>query len=284
MGSPAVMRPIVENLDAVPIRSTLVGGIKGILKRRIGVLPLFEIKLKIFRARETITLRWFEHMEVRRVRATLRGVPAARIVTVIPTYRRPDQLLLAIESALNQTVTDHAVVVVDDGAGLPPNLPEHERLVAMSLSRNCGNVGIVRNVGIRISDSAYLAFLDDDNTWRPDHLETCVGLLESGRDLVYSGLERVDAAGEPIDILATPFDRALMRNESLVDASTIVVRRKRGTAFSRVPRRFGDFPREDWEFVWRMSRRAHVALSPRVTARYVVHSSSFFTQWSDEAG
>ena len=36
------------------------------------------------------------------------------VTTVVPTYRRPESLARAVRSALDQTVSDHVVVVVDD--------------------------------------------------------------------------------------------------------------------------------------------------------------------------
>ncbi|WP_231591453.1 glycosyltransferase [Saccharothrix sp. ST-888] len=38
---------------------------------------------------------------------------------------------------------------------------------------------MVRNVGIRLSSSRYVAFLDDDNEWEPDHLGPAVGALRA---------------------------------------------------------------------------------------------------------
>ena len=114
--------------------------------------------------------RRYEDAEVARLRRLLGiDVQRADVVTIIATYRRPDGLVAAVRSALAQGIDDHLVVVVDDGGGLP-DLPTDPRVLAVSLSRNYGCLGMVRNVGIRLTDSRLLSFLDDDNTWRPDHL------------------------------------------------------------------------------------------------------------------
>jgi hypothetical protein len=247
----------------------------------VGVLPWFDYRLKITRVADAWRLLLFERREARALAKQLPSLPRARVVTIIPTYRRPDALIEAIRSALAQTVEDHAVLVVDDGAGLPP-LPDDARLTAVSLSRNCGVVGVVRNVGIRLSRSEVLAFLDDDNTWSEEHLEAALAAHARGVPLTYSGLERVTDTGAPVDILARTFVRRDLKEHGFVDASTIVVRRGRGTFFSRTPRRFGDFPREDWEFAWRLSRRRRVELVPNITVRYVIHRESHFTDWSSE--
>ncbi len=221
----------------------------------------------------------FERDEAAAAQKTWGAIPTAEVVTVIPTYKRPQQLLAAVDSALAQTVTDHAVVVVDDGAGLP-RLPDHPRLFSHSLSANCGAAGVVRNVGIRVSESQYLAFLDDDNTWRPDHLAVALEPLRGGRaDLVYTALARHRDDGSDIDVLSIPFSRTEMRSQGFTDTNTIVVRRDRGVLYDKVRRRHGDFPSEDWSLVNRLSRRMRVLHIPEVTVDYLVHEDSFYTNW-----
>jgi glycosyltransferase involved in cell wall biosynthesis len=202
----------------------------------------------------------------------------ASVSTIIPTHRRPEQLVEAVESALAQTMDDLVVVVIDDGAGLP-RLPDDERVFAHSLSRNCGAAGVVRNVGIRSSASRYLAFLDDDNVWKPNHLEVALAAHARGAELTYSALDRVRPDGSLRDVLSVPFDRDRMRTEGISDTNTIVVRRLRPVRFSRIPQRRGDFPGEDWELVFRLSRRLRTEHLPVSTARYLVHEDSFFTDW-----
>jgi glycosyltransferase involved in cell wall biosynthesis len=226
-------------------------------------------------------IRRREAHEVARATAALERRPTARVVTVIATYRRPEMLARAVRSALDQTVTDHHVVVVDDGGGEVP-LPPDPRLTVVHLERNIGVAGAVRNVGVRVSSSDVLAFLDDDNEWTPDHLERGLALLDRGVFLAYSGLVRYDTAGRQLDVLAEPFDRRLMRSRAYIDTSAIVVRRTPRVVFSRVPRNRRDFPVEDWELVWRLSRRHRVALAPDPTVRYVVHEESYFSSWLDD--
>src|SRR6185503_7827314 len=108
----------------------------------------------------------------------------------IATYRRPDGLVAAVRSALAQGIDDHLVVVVDDGGGLP-DMPADPRVLTVALSRNYGCLGMVRNVGIRLTDSRLLSFLDDDNTWRPDHLRLSLDAMAAGADLTYTDLHRV---------------------------------------------------------------------------------------------
>src|SRR5262249_46759018 len=160
-------------------------------------------RMRTVRAHRALAMRLAESREVATARARLDDVPTARVVTVISTYRRQDLLLRAIDSALAQDVDDHAVVVVDDGGGLPSDLPPDDpRLTAFSLTRNLGVAGVTRNVGIRVSSSELLAFLDDDNEWRPDHLRQSLAAHASGAELTYTALERVRADGSVVDVFS----------------------------------------------------------------------------------
>lgn len=152
-----------------------------LLKAVFGWLVLFEARNKVLLAPSAMRLHRIEDAETRRLAATLTSPPSALVATVIATHRRPEALRAAVRSALDQTVRDQVVIVVDDGAGLP-ELPDDPRLFAVSLAHNTAVAGVVRNVGIRLTHSRYVAFLDDDNLWEPDHLERALAVLDSPAD------------------------------------------------------------------------------------------------------
>jgi glycosyltransferase involved in cell wall biosynthesis len=249
-----------------------------LLKRTFGWLVLFELRNKVLLAPSAVSLRRFETAETARLAAD--PIPAALVATVIATHRRPDALRAAVRSALAQTVRDQIVIVVDDGAGLP-ELPYDPRLFAVSLARNTGVAGVVRNVGIRLTRSRYLAFLDDDNLWEPDHLEQALAVLESpqGPDGVYTALRRVLPDGTERDILSVPFDRRRAAREAFLDTNAFVARRDRSLYFSRLRRTPQVLPREDWELVHRYRRGHDVRHVPHPTVRYLVNPESFYTTW-----
>lgn len=252
-----------------------------LLKRAFGWLVLFELRNKVLLLPSALRLRRLENAETRRLTAAAPPPPAALVATVIATHRRPDALRAAVRSALAQTVQDQVVIVVDDGAGLP-ELPDDSRLFAVSLARNTGVAGVVRNVGIRLTRSRYVAFLDDDNLWEPDHLERALAVLEApdGPDGVYTALRRVLPDGTERDVLSVPFDRRRAARESFLDTNAFVARRTRALHFSRVRRTPEVMPREDWELVYRYSRGHTVRHVPHATVRYLVNPGSFYTTWS----
>jgi hypothetical protein len=256
------------------------------VRRRFGWLPLYELRNKVLLA-HTLPAAWiFENAEVKRLRAQLpaawNGEPV-RVATIIPTFRRPGQLVDAVRSALAQTVREQRVIVVDDGGGLP-ELPDDPRLAAFSLSRNYTRAGVVRNVGIRLADAQYLAFLDDDNTWEPDHLATALAALEDDPALggVYTALRRMLPDGTDHDVVAEPFDVRTARERAYLDPNTFVARSATGLRFSRLRRDRGLLPREDWVTLYRFSRRHRTGHVPRPTVRYLVNPRSYYTDWDED--
>ncbi|MFJ1968310.1 glycosyltransferase family 2 protein [Streptomyces sp. NPDC087903] len=251
-----------------------------LLKAVFGWLVLFETRNKILLAPSAIRLRRVENAEVRRLAAGLPATPSALVATVIATHRRPEALRAAVRSALAQSVRDQVVMVVDDGAGLP-ELPDDPRLFAVSLASNTGTAGVVRNVGIRLTRSRYVAFLDDDNLWEPDHLARALEVLESpgGPDGVYTALRRVLPDGSEQDVLSVPYDRRRAARESFLDTNAFVARRTRSLHFSRLRRTPEVLPREDWELIHRYGRGHRVFHVPHPTVRYLVNPASFYTRW-----
>lgn len=251
-----------------------------LLKQLFGWLVLFELRNKVLLAHTAVRLRRVENAEVRRLAPAAAGHRPALVATVIATHRRPEALLRAVHSALDQTERDHLVVVVDDGAGLPP-LPADPRLLAVCLARNTGTAGVVRNVGIRLTRSAYVAFLDDDNEWEPGHLATALAALRApgGPDAVYTALRRVLPDGTVKDVLSVPYDRRRAARESFLDTNAFVARRTRALRFSRLRRTPRVLPREDWELIRRYGRTHRVRHLPEPTVRYLVNPDSFYTSW-----
>ena len=266
--------------------------LRKLLRRHFGWLPLYELRNKV-RYGHTVPRVWlFESAEVRRLRATLPKGAAPLVTVVIPTYRRPETLPAAVRSVLAQTIHDLRVIVVDDGGGGLPKLPDDPRLVVASLARNTAVLGVVRNVGIRLADSEFVAFLDDDNEWEPEHLATALAALrpDPGPDAsggrgrrapagVYTALRRVLPDGREVDVLSVPFDRRLAREEGFLDANGFVAHRSRALRFSRLRRDRGVLPREDWATLYRYSRRHPIEHVPVPTVRYLVNPNTYYTVW-----
>jgi hypothetical protein len=246
-------------------------------------LVLMELRNKVLLWPPAVTLRRFENREVARLSSAL-ALPEAQVTVVVTTYRRPELLLAAVRSALAQSVEDLVILVVDDGGGMLPAFPADPRLAVCSLSANTGVPGIARNVGIRLTRSKYVAFLDDDNEWEPNHLDVALQLLEKNEagkapGLVYTALRRCLPDGSTHDVLSVEFDRRKLGFDNFVDTNAMVIRRFPALRWSRIRRSRAVLPAEDWELVYRLSRTVRAEHVSIPTVRYRINPESHFTDW-----
>lgn len=95
---------------------------------------------------------------------------------VIPTSRRPELLLLAIDSVRKQTYSPIEIIVVDNDpdrsaeAVLRQVTQEDGRVRYLAASTIRGP-SHARNVGVGQAKGEFIAFLDDDDLWRPEFLD-----------------------------------------------------------------------------------------------------------------
>ncbi len=124
---------------------------------------------------------------------------------VIPTYNRPELLVQTLESIAMQTYSNYEVLVVDDGSPTDDAKKVCERFkdVQYIRSENSGGPARPRNIGIQKSKGDYVAFVDDDDIWLPNKLETQVTILENNPDfgLVHGCCKTIDLEGNPSDII-----------------------------------------------------------------------------------
>lgn len=97
---------------------------------------------------------------------------APSISVVIPTYNRGALLERALASVYAQTVPAHEIVVVDDGSrdDTAARMAGHRGRVNFLQQQNAG-AGVARNTGMQAATGDWIAFLDSDDVWSPDHLQ-----------------------------------------------------------------------------------------------------------------
>jgi len=97
---------------------------------------------------------------------------------IIPILNREMYINRSIQSVLNQTVQDFEIIVIDGGSkDEGPNLVKSFKDQRIQLIQQKGRgVANARNEGIKISQTEFIAFLDADDEWMPDFLQTIVKL------------------------------------------------------------------------------------------------------------
>jgi glycosyltransferase involved in cell wall biosynthesis len=152
-----------------------------------------------------------------------------RVTVIIPTYNRAETLRYAIESVLWQEFQDYELWVIGDCC------TDHTEQVVKSfndprvqwynLPKNSGYQSEPNNEGIRRARGKYIAYLNHDDVWLPNHLKILYQHIESsGADIVYAIMEWIlSFAPSYPDIPKMPYlprspeATALMHKKTLVD-------------------------------------------------------------------
>ena len=123
---------------------------------------------------------------------------------IIPTHERPMLLSRALSSLAAQSFRDYSVIVVSDSLN---EKPPAEILAAfprgglyLMRTGECGPAES-RNLGLDLAKSDYVIFLDDDDTFDPDHLERLAEELTRFRpDIAYCNFKVVHELRTPDSI------------------------------------------------------------------------------------
>lgn len=109
-----------------------------------------------------------------------------------------------INSVINQTYQNWELLLIDDGSkdntlDLVSNLAIENTKIR--LFKNKTNVGaaLTRNKGIEAAKGDYIAFLDADDLWKPNKLETQIAFMQTENcDVCFSSYEQINELGNPL--------------------------------------------------------------------------------------
>jgi glycosyltransferase involved in cell wall biosynthesis len=121
-----------------------------------------------------------------------------KVSVIIPTYNRENFVCEAIESVLQQTMTDIEVIVVDDGSTDRTReiLKPYKETIRYIYTKN-GGPAHARNVGLKNAKGEYIAFLDSDDLYYPYKIELQSKFLDKFIDvgMVYTEFSGFDDNG-----------------------------------------------------------------------------------------
>ena len=100
---------------------------------------------------------------------------------VIPLYNASNHIEDTLKSIFKQTFTDYEIIIINDGSNDDSetkinNLKDYR--ISLHTQKNQG-VSVARNLGIEKSKGTLVAFLDADDYWLPNHLETLFKLYNN---------------------------------------------------------------------------------------------------------
>ena len=103
------------------------------------------------------------------------------VSVLIPTFNRRQYLSEALASALRQSYVNLQVIVVNDGGQDVSDIVESyndARVVFINRKENHGKAFSLNEALAQVK-GRYIAYLDDDDLYYPDHIETLVNTLEN---------------------------------------------------------------------------------------------------------
>ena len=129
-----------------------------------------------------------------------------RASVIIPTYNRADMVGQAIQSVLDQTCDDWELIVVDDGSqdNTHEVVKSYDDPRILYIYQDNKKLPGARNTGIEASSGDYIAFLDSDDLFLPDKLQTQMMAITRNPDigLVASGWTETDPQQNPLQTVS----------------------------------------------------------------------------------
>lgn len=123
-----------------------------------------------------------------------------KVSGIVPAYNAEDYIGETIQSVMEQSYGNWELLLVDDGSTDRTKEVIQKYLddprIKYFYKKN-GGQGSARNLGIKKAQGDYLAFLDADDLWDVDKLETQIKVFsENEVSLVFTKLRRIDQNGK----------------------------------------------------------------------------------------
>lgn len=148
---------------------------------------------------------------------------------IIPTYNNSSELEICLNSLVNQTYKGFEVIVINDGS-----TEDYSWLMYKTMGININYIEIAnsggparpRNIGISKSVGEYICFLDSDDLWCPNYLESILRHCES-YDFLCAGayLKRGSLITKLIPRLKQKFPESILLKGNPIFTSSVTIRK-----------------------------------------------------------
>lgn len=129
---------------------------------------------------------------------------------IIPVYNSDLFLDECINSVLNQSFKDWELILIDDFSTdksreiINSYVLKDIRIKKHFLNKNEG-AGIARNIGIKLAEKRFIAFLDADDYWHKEKLEKQINfMLTNDIGFSYTRYFELDKADKPSKVILSP--------------------------------------------------------------------------------
>ena len=210
-----------------------------------------------------------------------------KVSVIIPTYNSSRTIGETLQSVFRQTYSDFEILLINDGStddlmGVLENFKDSRLQI---LDYENGGLCVARNRGIDRASGDYLIFLDADDLWSSDKLESHVNALDQAKKanvragVVYSWSYFLDDETQSCFInQPKPYEgdvlAKILEGNFLTNGSNPMITREAIDSFNP------DFNKgaEDWEYWIRLARQWDYLLVPR---RQIFYRQSWNSQSSN---
>ena len=203
---------------------------------------------------------------------------------ILPSYNCAAFLPHSIGTILSQTYNSYEIIVIDDGSTDNTKevlYPFMQRIKYIRLEQNKG-LPTARNIGIRSAQGKYIAFIDADDLWLPEKLQTDIEYFETHPEvsMVYSKHINIDEKGDDLNgntkkqLPSGNIFTQLFSEQNFIITSSVVVRKEVFETTGLFDEQL--FNCQDWDMWLRIAFHFKVAgiNKPLVKYRHNPHSLS----------
>lgn len=205
------------------------------------------------------------------------------VSVVIPTYNQAGLLEKALKSVICQSFQDWEVIVIDNySADDTQNIVENtdDARIHYIKYHNHGVIAASRNKGISLAKGAYIAFLDSDDLWYPDKLETCLTCLSRGKDAVCHGMKITKDGTKGYDFIPRKpgpdfYATLLYKGNSFITTSTVVMRKELLEKYGGFSEKPEIVTAEDYDLWLRLIKNQILwGVIPEILGEYAMHGTN----------
>ena len=199
------------------------------------------------------------------------------VSVIMAAYNHAAYIAQAITSVLSQSWQDLELIVIDDGS------TDRTREVVTGFAdpvryiyqENQGQGG-ARNTGIAHARGEYISFLDDDDLWLPDYLETVMAVLRPRPEVgaLYAVCQVIDSEGNPLPQVMSRVVPTEEMYDTLVEGGwfpPLVVTVRKSVMDDVGPLDLSLRGTDDWELWLRVAKKYPFMGISDVVARYRMH-------------
>ena len=152
-----------------------------------------------------------------------------KVDIILPNFNSSDYIRETIKSIIGQTFKNWKLIIVDDCSDkktktILQKFSKNKKIKIFWLKKNKG-AGFCRNLAIKKSNSPYLAFIDSDDIWKKDKLETQLRFMENNNYLfTYTNYETFGKRTKFI-FPAKEYDFKKFVNDTSICTSTMIIKR-----------------------------------------------------------